>query len=243
MGIVTKQIQKELRRNSNRKDAVVLLRFFKTGEGEYGDGDRFIGVRMPKIRQIAKKHLSVSLAELSDLIQSPVHEDRMCALVILSEKQKREKEPKFQTENYRFYLKNLKFVNNWDLVDISCSWVVGFYLFEKDRKPLYRLARKKSLWARRVAVVSTHYFIRKGDLSDALKICELSMNAPEDLMHKAVGWTLREIGKRDIRSLRRFLDQNASKLPRTALRYSLERLEPSERLKYMRMGRRHMRRF
>lgn len=227
------QIQRELRALADPQKASFFQKFFRTGPGEYAEGDKFLGLSVPQMRSVAKKASQLPLNEAIQLLQSPWHEDRLVALIILVE-QFRKSDQKAKSQIFKAYLKNRKFINNWDLVDSSASQIVGATLFDQDRSILYQLAKSKSLWDRRIAVLSTFYFIRQNDFSDTLKISELLLNDQEDLIHKATGWMLREAGKKNPRVLRRFLDSFAHQMPRTMLRYSIEKLSLTERRKYMR---------
>jgi 3-methyladenine DNA glycosylase AlkD len=228
--ITVLQIQKELKGLANKKKAKVLQGFFKTGKGEYGEGDIFLGIMMPIQRQVAKKFIDISLAGVQELLNSKIHEERMVALLILVLKYERggEKEKIFKT-----YLKNTKYINNWDLIDVTCPKIVGNYLLNKKRDILYKLAKSKSLWERRIAIVSTATFIKESDFKDTIKISEILLNDDHDLIHKATGWMLREVGKKDEKELTRFLDKHYSKMARTMLRYSIERLEDKKRKYYL----------
>ena len=231
-----KIIKKELKRFSNKDKAHTLQYFFKTGKGQYGEGDVFIGVTSPEMQQIAKKYYeTISLAEVKQLLYSKIHEERLTALFLLVYKYQKIKSPKEKKEVCEFYLKNLKQVNNWDLVDISCYKIVGDYLYNhvKNKKILYKLAESKNMWEQRVSIVSTMYFVRKNDLKDTIKLSEMLLNHKHDLMHKAVGWLLREVGKKDEKLLKKFLKKHYDDIPRTTLRYSIERMEEKERKKYL----------
>lgn len=225
-------VVKELEVLKDKKTAEILQRFFKTGKGEYGEGDVFLGIRVPVQRQVAKRHASLRMTDIQKLLESKVHEHRMVALLILLEKYK--SEDKSRGAIFRFYLNNAKRVNNWDLVDLSCPGIVGDYLSDKPRKVLYKLASSANLWERRISIVSTYAFIRKGDYKDTLNISEMLLGDGHDLIHKAVGWMLREVGKKDAKVLKAFLDRHCRKMPRTMLRYAIERLPESERKRYLR---------
>ncbi len=224
----------ELRAQGSPARAQAAARFFKTGPGQYGEGDVFLGVSVPATRVIARAHSDLSLAELRTLLRSPVHEERMLALVVLVTQYARGDEAA-RAERFVFYLANLERVNNWDLVDTSAAPIVGAQvLTTRDRRLLPRLARSKVMWERRVAMVATFAFIRAGDAATALAIAELLLDDPHDLMHKAVGWMLREVGKRvDEDALRGFLERHAAAMPRTALRYAIERFSPAERKRWL----------
>lgn len=227
-------VEAELNKHENPSDAAFLQRFFKTGEGQYGAGDTFIGLRVPQTRKIAAQFKTLDLPEIEKLLESPIHEHRLCALIIMVLQTKRANEA-HKKALYDLYLKRTDRINNWDLVDASCRDVVGGYLENKSRVPLYKLARSKNIWERRIAMVSTWQFIRASDLLDTFKIAEMLLGDKHDLIHKAVGWMLREAGKKDEAVLKIFLDQHATKMPRTALRYSLERIHPNDKAHYMRL--------
>lgn len=224
-----RKAQKALREHAIASNARFMARFFKTGAGQYGEGDRFIGVSVPNTRLVAKRFALLSIKEIQKLLRSPIHEDRLLALVILNGQFKSQKEEAARRALYHFYLSHRERINNWDLVDVSAPHIVGAYLLRHPRDVLYRLVRSKVLWDRRIAIISTHAFIRKGDLRDAFKLSERLLADEEDLMHKAVGWTLREAGKKDPRKLMAFLRQHAPRMPRTALRYAIERLPEATR--------------
>jgi 3-methyladenine DNA glycosylase AlkD len=207
--------------------------FFKTGKGEYGEGDRFLGIRVPVIRKCVKEYLDISLDDTLKILESPFHEARLLALLILVKKYSLEKTSGGKNAIYRSYLKNTKYINNWDLVDLSAAQIVGAHLFSRERKPLYRLARSKDLWERRISIISTFHFIRKGDFADTLKIAELLLHDRHDLIHKAVGWMLREVGKRDLNVEEEFLMKYYKVMPRTMLRYAIERFPEKKRLSYL----------
>lgn len=230
--MTAEDVAKELNAHENPADAEFLQRFFKTGKGQYGEGDVFIGLRVPQTRMITKKYRDLPLAEIEKLLDSPIHEHRLAAVIIMAERAKRAKE--FEKKDlYDLYLRRTDRINNWDIVDTSCRDVVGGYLMHKARDPLYKLARSEKMWERRISVVSTWQFIRVGDLDDTFKIAEMLLDDKQDLMHKATGWMLREAGKRDEARLKDFLDQHAAVMPRTMLRYSLEKLHPADRAYYM----------
>ncbi len=222
----------ELRKYADESDAQAMQRYFKTGPGEYGEGDRFIGVRVPAIRRAAREFRGLSLTDLQALLQAEIHEERLLALIILTEKYRRSP-PQEQTEIYELYLTNTRYINNWDLVDISAEHVVGAYLNDKSRKPLYGLARSDNLWERRVAIMATFHFIKKGEFNETLKIAEILVPDREDLIHKAVGWMLREVGKRDRNAEESFLQKHYKRLPRTMLRYAVEKFPEDLRQQYL----------
>lgn len=208
------------------------LRFFKTGPGQYGAGDIFIGIRVPTLRQVSREYWAMPLAEIEMLLQSPIHEERHLALMILV-LQVEKCDARQRRAAFDFYLRNTKSINNWDLVDCSAPQIVGGFLMNQPRPQLGELAKSKSLWERRIAIVSTLHFIRQGDLGDTLSISETLLHDTEDLIHKASGWMLREVGKRDQSVLEAFLDQHAATMPRTMLRYAIERLSPDLRRQYL----------
>jgi 3-methyladenine DNA glycosylase AlkD len=222
-----------LRELSDSDIAARSQRFFKTGKGEYGEGDRFLGIRVPTLRKCVREYRAISLEDTLEVLKSPFHEARLLALLILVAKYSSANKSSERNAIYRSYLSHTEFINNWDLVDCSAHHIVGAHLFDKDRKPLYRLARSRSLWERRIAVVSTFHFINREDFSDSLAIAELLLNDREDLIHKAVGWMLREVGKRDRRVEEAFLAKHYKDMPRTMLRYAIERLPETERLAYL----------
>jgi 3-methyladenine DNA glycosylase AlkD len=226
-------IRKELQEMADPKKAKVLQRFFKTGPGQYGEGDIFLGITVPDSRKVAKKYSNIGLKEVKVLLGSAVHEERMVALLILVQKYK-DASGDGKAEIARFYLDNLKWINNWDLVDLSAPSILGSFLMENDRSILHRLARSSSVWERRIAIVSTLQFIRSGEFGDTLKIVQVLLNDDHDLMHKAAGWMLREVGKRDASVEEAFLEKHCRNMPRTMLRYAIERFPEKKRMSYMR---------
>lgn len=227
-----KDAQKTLRLYVKPGKAEFLKRFFKTGPGEYAEGDILIGVMVPDTRIVAKRFSTLPLSEVQKLLRSKIHEERLLALMILTGKFKTG-DGHLKKQIYQLYLKNFKHINNWDLVDSSARDIVGAYLYERDRSILYKFAKSNHLWTRRISIISTFYFIEKNDYSDTLKICALLMKDKEDLIHKATGWMLRELGKRDPSTLEKFLKKHCKKMPRTMLRYSIERLTITKRKAYM----------
>lgn len=225
-------IVQALKKISSKEKALSSARFFKTAPGQYGYGDVFIGVTVPEQRKIAKVFRDLPLAEITKLLESKIHEHRLTALEILA-MQFEQGDDKTQEKLVRFYLKHLKYINNWDLVDTSASYILGKYLIDQDRKILYKLARSKNIWERRVTIVATHAFIARGDFVDTLAISEIFLHDAHDLIHKACGWMLREVGKKDEVVLKKFLNKHASRMPRTMLRYAIERLSKDERKKYL----------
>ena len=206
--------------------------FFKTGAGHYAEGDEFIGVTVPNLRKIAKQFMSLTLDDLQNLLESKINEERLLALIILTQQYQNgsdtSKEP-----FYQFYVQNIKYVNNWNLVDASAHLIIGAHLWDKDKSSLLELATSEILWERRIGVVSTLYFIRKNDLAWTFKIATLLQGDTHDLIHKAVGWMLREAGKRDQAQLVKFLEQHISSMPRTMLRYAIEKFPEDMRKRYL----------
>lgn len=234
MNLTASDIISELNSLENPADAQFLQRFFKTGKGEYGEGDVFIGLRVPTTRQICKKYKDLPVNEIEKLLESPIHEHRLAAVIIMRIQAERANSV-LRKSLYDLYLRRADRVNNWDIIDISCHKIVGAYLADKDRAILYKLARSKQMWERRIAIVSTAHFISKNDLDDTFKLAEILLKDKEDLMHKATGWMLREAGKKDEARLKEFLDKHATTMPRTMLRYSIERLHPADRAHYMKL--------
>lgn len=230
--MVAGDIQRALRKRGDPERAKNALWFFKTGKGDYGEGDTFIGVTMPLVREVARTFRALPRTQLRSLLKSPVHEDRMCALVILTEQFQRASE-KERNAIYHFYLRSTAHINNWDLVDVSCHKIVGSYLVDKERSILRKLAQSPVLWERRIAIVSTLAFVARNDLDDTFSLAAMLLHDTYDLIHKAVGWALREAGKKDEKRLKDFLDTHAHTMPRTALRYAIERLPSKERLSYL----------
>jgi 3-methyladenine DNA glycosylase AlkD len=210
-----------------------MRRFFKTGPGQYGAGDRFLGVKATPLRRLARECRSLSLDEARTLLRSGFHEARVLALLVLVGAFEKGDDPSRQAI-HDLYLANTAHVNNWDLVDASAPALVGGFLAERDRGPLSRLASSSSLWERRIAVVATLYFIRRGDFADTLRLAGLLLGDREDLIHKAAGWMLREVGKRDEAVLEGFLARHCRRMPRTMLRYAIERFEEPKRRRYLR---------
>jgi 3-methyladenine DNA glycosylase AlkD len=213
-----------------------LRSYFKTGEGQYGEGDVFMGVRLGQVFELAREFIEMPPEELERLLESPIHEVRAGALSIMDKQARRKKTPESRRkELFDLYLRRTDRINNWDLVDVGCPYVVGGYLLDKPRDVLYELAHSESLWERRTAIVSTSYFIRKGDVDDTFEIAEILLDDDQDLIHKATGGWLREAGKKDPGRLLGFLDRYAATMPRTALRYAIERLDKEKRAHYLSM--------
>jgi 3-methyladenine DNA glycosylase AlkD len=226
-------IRKRLHDRADASRVPILQRFFKTGPGQYAEGDVFVGVTVPHLRQVCLECRDAVLDDIEALLQSSVHEERLLALLLLVDRFERGTDAE-QRAIYRFYLANTRYVNNWDLVDSSAPQIVGAHLFERSRAPLIRLARSRSLWERRIAIVATLYFIRQCDLEDTFRIADLLLQDDHDLIHKAVGWMLREAGKRDVHAARAYLQTRYSSMPRTMLRYAIERFPVGERKRYLR---------
>ena len=206
--------------------------FFKTGKGEYGEGDRFLGIRMPVLRKQARAYRDLPPREIQRLLKSAVHEERLCALLIMVLRYERG-DPGEKEQVYQLYLCNTKYVNNWDLVDLSAHKIVGAHLVDRDRSILRRLAKSESLWERRIGMIATFHFIKNDEFDDALAIARLMLNDKEDLIHKAVGWMLREIGNRNPAVERTFLAGRYNKMPRTMRRYAIEKFPEAERKRYL----------
>jgi len=225
-------LKKELKQKANLEKAKILQRFFKTGPGEYGEGDIFLGIKVPEQRKIAKGYRELPLKEVKKLLQSRIHEERLIALFILTHKfQVRDNEQKEKI--FKLYLKNTKYINNWDLIDLSANKIIGEYLIQKSKKILYKLAKSKSLWERRIAIMSTFQFIKSNQFKETLKISNLLLKDEHDLIHKAVGWMLREVGKRSLAIEEGFLRKHYKRMPRTMLRYAIERFPESKRQAYL----------
>lgn len=238
--MTAKTASSELRRFANAKARKVAQSFFKTGPGEYGEGDVFLGVKVPHSRQVAKKYQDLPLPEVQKLLKSKVHEERFLALIILVMKFKKASAAE-QKIIYQFYVRHFAFVNNWDLIDTTAEHIVGAYLWDQNRQILDKWARSCNLWHRRIAMLSTFYFIRRSDFEDTLRLAKVLLHDEHDLIHKAVGWLLREVGKRELRVLLDFLDLHASEMPRTMLRYAIEKLTPRERKHYLGLKEKNLR--
>jgi len=225
-----KKLEQTLKEHANPEKAKILQRFFKTGKGQYGEGDIFLGIVVPEQRRIAKEFKDLNITQLQTLLNSNVHEKRLIALLILIQKYNSSED---KQKLFNFYIKNAKQINNWDLVDLSAPNIVGNFLLDKPRAILYRLAVSNNLWEKRIAIISTFTFIREKQFKDTLKISKILLNDNHDLIHKAVGWMLRELGKRDQEVLEDFLKKHYHKMPRTMLRYSIERFEEEKRKRYL----------
>jgi 3-methyladenine DNA glycosylase AlkD len=227
-----KKIKEELQQFGNPLQAKVLQGFFKTGKGEYGEGDVFRGIKIPVLRKLAKKYQDMTCAEVEKLLTSKFHEGRMLSLLLMmGHYSKADDAGKKQI--YIMYLRNTRFINNWDLVDVTAPHIVGRYLMDKSREPLYRLARSKMLWERRIAIIATFHYIRQNTFDDTLKIASMLIDDLHDLMHKAVGWMLREVGKRDLLAEEQFLKTHYRQMPRTMIRYAIERFPEAKRRAYL----------
>lgn len=243
------KLLKELKENENKGKAKFLGYFFKTGKGQYGEGDKFLGITVPVSRKIAKKYYDLSLKDIKKLLRNEYHEARLVAVLILVQKYKntflvRQDLLRFEKEKnkiFKFYLLEAKHINNWDLVDLSAGYIIGDYLKDKskkDREILIKLAHSKNLWEKRISVISTFAFIFTGEYEWTFKIVDILMNDKHDLIHKACGWMLREVGKRvDEKELLKYLDNNKHKMPRTMLRYAIERLPKPKRKYYLKTSR------
>ena len=225
-------IKQDLRSSANPDKIKILSGFFKTGKGQYGEGDIFIGVTVPEIRKIAKKHSDTPVNELEALLKEPVHEHRMFALLCMIEQFKEASEDKKQ-QLFQSYLKHTKYINNWDLVDLSAAQIVGEWIENKEHGILHQLAGSNILWEQRISIVATWKWIRNGKFDDTIAIAEKLLYHEHDLIRKAVGWMLREVGKKDKRTLTKFLDKYHTTMPRTTLRYAIEKFSPEEKLLYM----------
>jgi 3-methyladenine DNA glycosylase AlkD len=227
------EIRKRVRELGNAERAEILQRFFKTAPGQYGEGDLFLGLTVPQMRTLAKEYRAISNEETVDLLQSAFHDERAIALFILVQAFAKS-DPAKQKQIYDLYLQQTKFINSWDLVDGSAAQIVGAFLMNKSRKPLYTLAKSQSLWERRIAIIATFHFIRRNEFADTLKISKLLLADKEDLIHKAVGWMLREVGKRNLDVEETFLIEHYEKMPRTMLRYAIEKFPEDRRQMYLR---------
>ena len=222
------EIRKEISKQKNPTQAIILQRFFKTGVGEYGEGDIFYGIKVPEQRMIAKQFKDLTLDDLKNLILSKVHEERLIAAFILVDQFKSGDEKKKKII-FDFYLKNRKGINNWDLVDLSAPKIIGAYLIDKEKDLLYKFAHSKDLWEKRISIISTQAFIREHFFEDTLNISKILLHDKHDLIHKAVGWMLREIGNRDLETEEEFLKKHYKTMPRTMLRYAIEKFPEEKR--------------
>ena len=225
--------QQQLKKLANPQKAIGVARFFKTGKGEYGEGDIFLGITVPQIRIVAKQCKDLSLKEIQKLLQSKIHEERLLALIILVNQFKKADEDK-QKQIFDLYLSNTKYINNWDLVDVSAEYIIGGYLINRSKTILKTLAQSKLLWERRIAIMATFQFIKQKQHEHTFIIAKILLKDEHDLIHKAVGWMLREVGKRISESIEEtFLQQHHQQMPRTMLRYAIERFKEKKRKKYL----------
>ncbi|PKM92105.1 MAG: DNA alkylation repair protein [Euryarchaeota archaeon HGW-Euryarchaeota-1] len=225
----------KLKKLSNPEKAKQMQRFFKTRKGEYAEGNIFIGVSVPNLRKIAAEcKEKFLLDDLQEILNSKIHEKKSVALFVLVETYKKSDETG-KEEIFEFYLKNTKNITNWDLVDVSSPKIIGNYLLNKDRKILYKLAKSKDLWERRIAIISTFEFIKSNQFEDTLKLSKILLNDRHDLIHKAVGWMLREVGKRDLKAEEKFLKQHYKQMPRTMFRYAIEKFNKEKKQKYLKI--------
>jgi 3-methyladenine DNA glycosylase AlkD len=230
--MTAQEIKNKLRKLADKEKAKTLQGFFKTGPGHYGEGDVFLGITVPLLRNAVKECGDTPLPAALQLLRSSIHEERLFALMLLINAYT-SGHSSLKRKIYNLYLKNTRYINNWDLVDLSAPNIVGHYLMDKSREPLYALARSRGLWKKRIAILSTLHFIKQNDFADTLQISELLLNDDNDLIHKAAGWMLREIGKRSLATEERFLKQYYRKMPRTMLRYAIERFPEAKRKKYL----------
>lgn len=222
------KLKNNLKRKSDADRSQNLSRFFKTGKGEYGEGDKFLGITVPEIRKITKKYKELDIEDILKLLESSYHEERMTALIIMTLRYPKEKDT-----FYNLYINNTKYINNWDLIDTTCPRIIGDYLLDKPRDILYEFANSNDLWKKRIAIISTLTFIRNNEYEDTMKISEILLNDSHDLMHKAVGWMLREVGNRSKSTEVKFLNKYYKIMPRTMLRYAIEKFPEVERKKYL----------
>jgi 3-methyladenine DNA glycosylase AlkD len=233
MAASIREVQSAVRKLASREKARSLQRFFKTGPGEYGEGDVFLGITVPQIRKLVRKYKDLDSSELTSFLRSAYHEERLFALLGLVQRFQKGSEDE-QERIFQIYLKHIKWINNWDLVDLSACQIIGAYLDERNKTLLSTLARSKNLWERRIAILATFHFIRSGRYRETLRIAGLLLEDQEDLIHKAVGWMLREVGKRDQETEEEFLKKHYESMPRTMLRYAIERFSKSKRQAYLR---------
>jgi 3-methyladenine DNA glycosylase AlkD len=230
--MLVQNIQRKLQELGSREKAKVLQRFFKTGPGEYGEGDVFVGVKVPELRKLAKEYHEITVKGVKQLLRSAIHEERLLALFILVRKYSKGNETE-KKRIYELYLKNTQFINSWDLVDSSAHYIIGAFLVDKSKEPLYSLAKSMNLWERRISIISTFYFIKHDKYAETLKISEILLTDEQDLIHKAVGWMLREIGKRHMPTEEKFLRKHYKRMPRTMLRYAIEKFPEDKRQRYL----------
>jgi len=230
--MTAQEIKTKLGKLADKEKAKILQGFFKTGPGHYGEGDVFLGITVPVLRKVVKECGATSLPDAIQLLRSAIHEERLLALLLLIHAYTNTHDS-LKGKIYDLYLKNTPYINNWDLVDLSAPNIVGNYLMDKSREPLYALARSRGLWKKRIAILATFHFIRQNDFTDTLQISKILLNDDHDLIHKAVGWMLREVGKRDLQAEEKFLRLHYKKMPRTTLRYAIERFPEAKRKNYL----------
>ena len=230
--MLVQNIHRKIQELGNSEKAKVLQRFFKTGPGEYGEGDVFVGVKVPELRKLAKEYQEITVKEVKQLLRSAIHEERLLALFILVLKYSKGNETE-KKRIYELYLKSTQFINSWDLVDSSAHHIIGAFLVDKSKEPLYSLAKSMNLWERRISIISTFYFIKHDKYAETLKISEILLTDEQDLIHKAVGWMLREIGKRHLPTEEKFLRKHYKRMPRTMLRYAIEKFPEDKRQRYL----------
>jgi len=236
MDLSAEKFIERLKTYSSAEELQKIQRYFKSGKGDYGEDDTFMGVRMGQVYALAREFIEMTPAEIEKLLESPLHEVRAGAMSIMDKQARRPKTPENRRrELFELYLKRTDRINNWDLVDVAAPHVVGGYLFDKPRDVLYKMAHSASLWERRTAIVATYFFIRQNDIADTFKIAEVLLGDTEDLIHKAAGGWVREAGKRDRQKLIDFLDKYAATMPRTMLRYAIEHLDKKQREYYLRL--------
>ena len=226
------ELKKTIRANANKDHAKAMQWFFKTGKGEYGEGDKFVGIKVPVQRKIAKQFVELNLEDLQTLLNSKIHEERLISLLILVDKYYKADE-KVKDKIYQFYKKNSRKINNWDLVDLSAPKIMGIHLLNRGKQILYKYAHSNNLWEKRISIIATYSFIKIRDFKTTLEISDILLNDDHDLIHKAVGWMLREVGKQDMNTLEKFLKPRYNKMPRTMLRYSIEKFPEKKRIKYL----------
>lgn len=232
-GLTAKQFVERLKKLQSNEELKKIQRYFKSGKGEYGEGDKFMGVKMGQLFALAKQFNGMPVAELEKLLESPIHEVRAGAVSIMDKESRGKISESRRKEFFDLYMKRHDRINNWDLVDLGCLYMTGSYLYDKPHDILYKLARSKNIWERRTAILSTCYFIRKADTTDTFKIAEMLVNDKEDLVHKATGWMLRFAGVKDRQKLLGFLNKYAATMPRTLLRYSIEHFDKKQKEHYM----------
>jgi 3-methyladenine DNA glycosylase AlkD len=232
MATIVLEIRAKLRKLGDKKRAKVSQSFFKTGPGEYGEGDIFLGIRVPDLRKLAKEYQEITISEATQLLRSPIHEERLLAVFILVLMYSRGDESR-KGKLYQLYLSNTRFINNWDIVDASSEYIVGAFLIARSKKPLYSLARSNNLWERRISILSTFHYIKQNKFDETLKISRMLKSDKEDLIHKAVGWMLREVGNRNLQTEEKFLKAYYRKMPRTMLRYAIEKFPSTKRERYL----------